>query len=89
MNAPRLARPASRPRLTIEPPRLCTTAASRPTAGVAIDRPYSINESFYLPQAGAFKSNLGGGVVEAPAPVPVQSGQVSVQVDVSVTYLIK
>lgn len=58
-------------------------------AGASIDKPYSISESFYLPQAGAFKSNLGGGMVEAAAPVPVQSGQISVQVDVSVTYLIK
>lgn len=58
-------------------------------AGVTIDKPYNISESYaYVPQLKAL-SYGSGGLGEAPAPVPVQSGQISVQVDVSVTYLIK
>ena len=58
-------------------------------AGVTIDRPYSISESYaYIPQLRSLDFGVGGAVA-AEAPVPVQSGQISVQVDVSVTYLIR
>ena len=58
-------------------------------AGVQVDVPHTINESYaFMPYAREL-------AIAAPqadgqgAPVPVQTGQISVQVDVTVTYLIK
>ena len=58
--------------------------------GASIDRAYSVSESYaFVPQARALNYGLGGAAAEAAAPVPVQTGQIMVEVDVSVTYLIK
>ena len=57
-------------------------------ASVEIDRPYNINESYtFAPQARSF--SLSGAGADAAQAVPVQSGQIMVEVDVNVTYLIK
>jgi uncharacterized protein YggE len=60
-------------------------------AGVEIDVPHTINESYSfipLPYARelAFAESADAAQV---APVPVQTGQITVQVDVTVTYLIR
>jgi uncharacterized protein YggE len=58
-------------------------------AGVEIDRPYSISESFsFIPVARNLDFGVGG-AAEVAAAVPVESGQIMVQVDVNVTYLIR
>jgi uncharacterized protein YggE len=58
-------------------------------AQVEIERPYNISESYsFIPQLRQ-AVGLGGGAIEAAAPVPVESGQIMVQVDVNVTYLIR
>ncbi len=58
-------------------------------ASVEIDRPYNINESFiFAPQARSLSLSAGA-APEVAQPVPVQSGQIMVEVDVNVTYLIK
>jgi uncharacterized protein YggE len=59
-------------------------------AGVEIDAPHSINESYqFIPLLYARDAGIGGALAEQAAAVPVQSGQVTVQVDVTVTYLIR
>jgi len=60
-------------------------------ASVTLDVPYNINESYsFVPLARSLDFGIGGGGdVAQAAPVPVQSGQIMVQVDVNVTYLIK
>ena len=57
-------------------------------AGIEINKPYTISEySTYAPSG--VRADVSALATDGGAPVPVQPGQIMVQVDVQVTYLIK
>ncbi|MBI3362648.1 MAG: SIMPL domain-containing protein [Chloroflexi bacterium] len=58
-------------------------------AGVTIDKPFTISEAYYTNYGVSQRQVAAPLSADSGQPVPVQPGQISVQVDVSVTYLIK